>query len=62
MGMVNGDLDKAVNGMHSFIRNSVMYPRARDRGCWVETAGHGNIEEDKICVDRAAEMGYDILY
>ena len=62
IGMVNGDLDKAVNGMHSFIRNSVMHPQARSRGCWVETAGHGNIEEDKICVDRAAEMGYDIFY
>ena len=62
IGMVNGDLDKAVNGMHSFIRNSVMHPQARNRGCWVETAGHGNIEEDKICVDRAAEMGYDIFY
>lgn len=62
IGMVNGDLDAAVNGMHSFVRNSVMQPQARNKGCWVETAGHGNIEEDKICVDRAAGKGYDIFY
>ncbi len=62
IGMVNGDMDMAINGMHSFVRNSVMMPQARGKGCWIETGGHANITEDKICVDRAAKLGYDIFY
>ncbi len=62
IGMVNGDMDEAINGMHSFVRNSVMYPQARNKGCWVETAGGGEINYDKKMVDRAAGKGYDIFY
>jgi len=62
IGMVNGDLDDAVNGMHSFVRKSVMAPQARNKNCWVETAGGGDIVYDKKMVDRVANMGYDIFY
>lgn len=62
IGMVNGDMDEAVNGMHDHVRRSVMYPQPRNRGCWIETAGGGEIEFDKKCVDRAANKGYDIFY
>lgn len=60
--MVNGDMDMAVNGMHAHIRKSVMMPQARGRGCWIETAGGGEINLDKECVDRCAGHGYDIFY
>ena len=60
--MVNGDMDMAVNGMHDHIRRSVMMPQPRGRGCWVETAGGGEINLDKECVDRCAGRGYDIFY
>lgn len=62
IGMVNGDMDMAVNGMHAHIRKSVMMPQARGRGCWIETAGGGEINLDKECVDRCAGHGYDIFY
>ncbi len=62
IGMVNGDLDEAVNGMHAHVRRSVMYPQPRGRGCWIETAGGGDIERVKIMVARADALGYDNFY
>lgn len=62
IGMVNGDMDEAVNGMHEHIRRSIMRPQTRGRGLWIETAGHGRMSADRLGVDRAAAQGAELFY
>ncbi len=61
LSMVNGDLDGAVQAMHTHIRTAVMR-RPHGPGCYTETAGGGTTEAAKAGIDRAAARGFDIFY
>jgi alpha-galactosidase len=67
LGMVQGDLDEAVQAMHDHIRQSVMMPQPRGRGCWVEGGIAGDIFEltpelVNSAIDVSAELGAEVVF
>ena len=66
LGLVFGDLDTAVQAMHTHIRRSVMMPEARDRAAWIES-GIGpeleiTTEQVNHSIDVAAKVGAEIFF
>lgn len=66
LGVVFGDLDAAINGMHDHLRASVLRPQARSHGGWLESGIGPELEitqEEVIhAIDQAAEFGAEIFY
>lgn len=62
IGLISGDMDEAINGMHSFVRHSFLSPKALGKGLWLETAGGGTVEDDERRARIAAQDGFDIFY
>jgi alpha-galactosidase len=67
LGMVQGDLDEAVQSMHDHVRQSVMMPQSRGRGCWVEALNNGDCIELTVdvvhtAINTAAEMGAEVFF
>ena len=66
LGLVFGDLDNAVQAMHTHLRKSVFMPQARDRAAWVES-GIGpeleiTVEQVNHAIDIAAEVGAEVFF
>lgn len=66
VGMISGDLDEAVNEMHSHIRKSVLNSPAADPSACYVGAGMGaehdmSVETSKAFIDQTAEMGAEIF-
>ena len=66
LGMVFGDLDTAIQGMHDHIRQSVMMPQTRGRGNWVESGIGPEVEITpeyvKHHIDIAGEIGCEVFF
>jgi alpha-galactosidase len=66
LGLVFGDLDAAIQAMHSHLRRSVFMPQARGRGGWLES-GIGpeveiTVEQVNHAIDAAAEIGAEVFF
>jgi alpha-galactosidase len=66
LGLVFGDLDTAVQAMHSHLRRSVFMPQLRGRGGWVESGIGPEIEITPAAVnhaiDVAAQEGAEVFF
>ena len=66
LGVVFGNLDAAINEMHSHLRGSVLHPPARHHGGWLESGLGPELEitQEEIihAIDQAAEAGAEIFY
>jgi alpha-galactosidase len=64
--MVFGDLDDAVQAMHTHVRRSVLRPQPRGRGGWVESGIGPEVEITPEAVhaqiDRAAALGAEVFF
>ena len=66
LGMVYGDLDAAVQAMHTHVRRSVLMPPARGQRGWIES-GIGpeleiTVEQVNHSIDEAAEVGAEVFF
>ena len=66
LGLTFGDLDTAVQAMHTHLRQSVFMPQPRGRGGWVES-GIGpeieiTVEEVNHALDVAIETGAEVFF
>jgi len=66
LGLVYGDLDTAVQSMHTHLRRSVFTPPARGRRAWIES-GIGpeleiTTEQVEHAIDEAAEIGAEVFF
>ena len=66
LGLVFGDLDTAVQAMHTHLRRSVFMPEARDRAAWVESGIGPEVEitteQVEHSIDVAAEVGAEVYF
>jgi alpha-galactosidase len=66
LGLVFGDLDAAVQAMHTHLRRSVFMPQPRGRGGWVESGIGPEIEitpeEVNHAIDSAAQVGAEVFF
>jgi alpha-galactosidase len=66
LGLVFGDLDAAVQAMHTHLRRSVFLPQARGRAAWVESGIGPELEitPDQVnhAIDAAAEGGAEVFF
>jgi alpha-galactosidase len=66
LGLVFGDLDAAVQAMHTHLRRSVFMPEARGRAAWVESGIGPELEitpeQTNHAIDAAAEVGAEIFF
>lgn len=66
LGMTFGDLDTAIQAMHSHLRRTVFMPQARGRGGWIESAIGPELEitEAQVhhAIDGAIELGAEIFF
>jgi alpha-galactosidase len=66
LGMVFGDLDTAVQAMHTHLRRSVFMPQPRGHGGWVESGIGPEIEitPDQVnhAIDAAAAVGAEVFF
>ena len=66
LGMVFGDLDTAIQAMHTHLRRSVFMPQARGHGGWVESGIGPEIEitpeEVNHAIDAAAAVGAEVFF
>ncbi len=66
LGLVFGDLDTAVQAMHTHLRRSVFMPEARGRTAWVESGIGPEVEitPDQVnhAIDAAAQGGAEIFF
>jgi alpha-galactosidase len=66
LGLVFGDLDAAIQAMHTHLRRSVFMPQPRGRGGWVES-GIGpeieiTVEQVNHAIDAAAQIGAEVFF
>ncbi|MDO8685294.1 MAG: alpha-galactosidase [Clostridiales bacterium] len=66
MGMLFGGLDDAIQAMHTHLRESVLMPQARGRGCWVEGAIGPEMEMTEEMtlrlIDDATYFGTEVFF
>jgi alpha-galactosidase len=66
LGLVFGDLDAAVQAMHTHLRRSVFMPQPRGRGGWLESGIGPEIEitpeQVNHAIDVAAEVGAEVFF
>jgi alpha-galactosidase len=66
LGLVFGDLDTAVQAMHTHLRKSVFLPEARGRAAWVESGIGPELEitpeQVNHSIDVAAEVGAEVFF
>jgi alpha-galactosidase len=66
LGLVFGDLDAAVQAMHTHLRKSVLMPQARGRAAWVESGIGPELEitpeQLTHSIDAAAEGGAEVFF
>ena len=66
LGLVFGDLDAAVQAMHTHLRRSVFPPAARSRTAWVESGIGPELEitPERLnhAIDTAAEVGAEVFF
>lgn len=66
LGMVFGDLDAAVQAMHTHLRRSVFMPQPRGHGGWVESGIGPEIEitpeQVNHAIDAAAAVGAEVFF
>jgi alpha-galactosidase len=66
LGLVFGDLDNAVQAMHTHLRKSVFMPQARGRAAWVESGIGPELEitpeQLTHSIDAAAEGGAEVFF
>ena len=66
LGLVFGDLDNAVQAMHTHLRRSVFMPQARGRAAWVESGIGPELEitADRLnhAIDSAIEAGAEVFF
>ncbi|MBU6361214.1 MAG: alpha-galactosidase [Chloroflexi bacterium] len=66
MGLVIGDLDMAINAMHTHLRRSVFMPQPRGRGGWIESGIGPEVEITSEYVlhsiDAAADFGAEVFF
>jgi alpha-galactosidase len=66
LGLVFGDLDAAVQAMHSHLRRSVFMPQPRGRGGWIESGIGPEIEitseQVNHAIDAAAQIGAEVFF
>ena len=66
LGLVFGDLDAAVQAMHTHLRRSVFMPQPRGRGGWLES-GIGpeveiTVEQVNHAIEAATEIGAEVFF
>ena len=66
MGVVAGDLDEAINEMHTHTRRSVLCADEIDSGAYLIGAGMGaehdmSVETSKAFIDQMCEMGAEVF-
>ena len=66
LGLVFGDLDTAVQAMHTHLRRSVFRPQARGRGGWLESGIGPEVEISAPrvfdAIEQAAQLGAEIFF
>ncbi len=66
LGLVFGDLDTAVQAMHTHLRRSVFMPQARDRAGWVISGIGPEVEitpaEVNHAIDAATQIGAEVFF
>ncbi len=66
LGLVFGDLDKAIQAMHNHLRLSVIAPQAGGHGGWVELGIGPEIEitpeQVTNCIEAAAQAGAEVFF
>jgi alpha-galactosidase len=66
LGLVFGDLDHAIQAMHTHLRRSVFMPQARGRAAWVESGIGPELEitpeQVNHAIDAAAQVGAEIFF
>jgi alpha-galactosidase len=66
LGLVYGDLDNAVQAMHTHLRRTVFMPRARGRGGWVESGIGPEVEitpeQTFHAIDVATQIGAEVFF
>ena len=66
LGLVFGDLDAAIQGMHDHLRQSVFLPQPRGRGGWIESGIGPEIEitTEQVfhAIEAAAQVGAEVFF